>query len=144
MIYISFFKAKLRGINEVPSVNTYARGIAFFLFKRWNHHLKLKFFVKVEDIRNVTKIDLHLGQRGHNGPVIATLFRASGTGISVDRGFVKGVMKKGDLQGPLRGLSLRFLLREIKNHNVYVNVHTTEHPKGEIRGQIKKFKRHHS
>lgn len=144
MIDISFFKARLRGFNEVPRVHTYARGIAFFLFKRWNNHLKLKFSVKVEDIQNVTKIDLHLGQRGHNGPVIATLFRASGTGISVDRGVVKGVLKKGDLQGPLRGLSLRFLLREIKNHNVYVNVHTTEHPNGEIRGQIKEFKRNPS
>ncbi|MCR8659907.1 CHRD domain-containing protein [Paenibacillus endoradicis] len=141
MIYISKFIAKLRGFHEVPRVRTNAKGIAFFISKHWHNHLKLKFLVKVENIRNVTKIDLHLGERGHNGPVVATLFESSKCKKSVHRKIFRGVLTRKDLEGPLRGLSLRFLLREIRNHNVYVNVHTKQHPNGEIRGQIKSIER---
>jgi len=36
----------------------------------------------------------------------------------------------------LAGMTLRDLLNEIKDGNAYVNVHTTQNPAGEIRGQL--------
>jgi hypothetical protein len=36
----------------------------------------------------------------------------------------------------LQGKTIADLVADIKAGNAYVNVHTTEHPGGEIRGQI--------
>jgi hypothetical protein len=48
----------------------------------------------------------------------------------------KGNLKAADLTGPLAGKALSDLIKEIEAGNAYVNVHTTQHPDGEIRGQI--------
>lgn len=137
------FKAWLKGSHEVPSVSTEATGKALFKFKRYNGHLKLVYFVKVRDIANVRKIDLHLGKRGYNGPVIANLFGPTTPGISVSRGFVFGKLSRHDLVGPLSGHSLFKLLKLFLCGKVYVNVHTTQYPAGEIRGQVKHVHKHH-
>ncbi|MFC6333812.1 CHRD domain-containing protein [Paenibacillus septentrionalis] len=137
------FKAKLRGSHEVPSVETDARGLALLKFKRHNNHLKLAYLVKIRDIESLRKIDLHLGRRGQVGPVVATLYGPTTPGISVSRGKVFGVLRSSDLVGPLRGHSLIKLLKLILKGKIYVNVHTTEHPRGEIRGQVHKKHRHH-
>jgi hypothetical protein len=53
-------------------------------------------------------------------------------------GAVNGVLSKGtsaasDLKGPLTGKQLSDLVNLIKSGNAYVNVHTTQNPRGEIR-----------
>jgi CHRD domain len=56
-------------------------------------------------------------------------------------GAVNGVLSKGtitasDLKDPLSGNQLSALVNLIRRGNAYVNVHTTQNPKGEIRGRI--------
>lgn len=129
------FRAFLFGRNEVPPVRTFATGDATFHLNA--RGTRLKFRLVVNNIDKVTQAHIHLGRRGRNGPIVAFLFGPSKFGISVRRGVVHGVIKRRDLVGPLRRLSLSHLIREIERGNTYVNVHTKQHPNGEIRGQIR-------
>jgi hypothetical protein len=60
----------------------------------------------------------------------------------VKKGKFTGVLAQGtitaaNLMGPLQGKTLEDLVSVIKAGDAYVNVHTTAHPGGEIRGQLK-------
>jgi hypothetical protein len=129
------FFARLRGSEEVPMVLTNARGVAAFRLS--DDGRRLRFILVVRNIRKVTQAHIHLGQRGMNGPIVAFLFGPVSRGITVNRGIVTGTLTSEDLVGPLAGQSLAVLLREMRNGNTYVNVHTEAHPGGEIRGQIR-------
>lgn len=128
------FFAKLRGINEVPPVRTNARGQAIFKLSEDGQRLLFKIFL--EDIKNVTVAHIHLGPEGVNGPVVVTLFGPLGKAVSIEKAVFTGIITRNDLEGPLAGRSLAALLREMRRENTYVNVHTVQHPDGEIRGQI--------
>ncbi|MEK4510753.1 CHRD domain-containing protein [Paenibacillus sp. FSL K6-2524] len=130
------FRAFLNGRNEVPPVKTIATGNA--VFKLSANGTQLRFQFVVNNINQITQTHIHLGRRGKNGPVVAFLFGPSKFGISVKRGVVRGVLNKSDLVGPLQGKTILDLVREIERGNTYVNVHTVQHPDGEIRGQIVK------
>ncbi|KLA27073.1 CHRD domain-containing protein [Bacillus cereus] len=132
------FFARLTGREEVPPVRTEAFGLAQFIFN--SDFTRLRFKLVVNDIEKLTAAHIHLGMRGENGPVIAFLFGPVTRGISVDRGVVTGIITEDDLVGPLQGMTLLELAREMETGNTYVNVHTEDHPNGEIRGQIRKFK----
>ncbi len=128
------FRAILRGRNEVPPVRTIAAGNAVFRLDRTGN--RLLFRLVIRNIHRVTQAHIHLGRRGENGPVAAFLFGPSKFGISVRRGVVRGSLTRNDLVGPLAGRTIRDLIREMERGNTYVNVHTIQHPDGEIRGQI--------
>jgi hypothetical protein len=49
----------------------------------------------------------------------------------------EGTITEDDLVGGLAGESLEVLIEEIKAGNTYVNVHTSQNPGGEVRGQIR-------
>ena len=54
---------------------------------------------------------------------------------------VSGLLSEGDitasdLKGPIAGKQLSDLLSSMHSMDVYVNIHTTQYPNGEIRGQI--------
>ncbi|MCP1356565.1 CHRD domain-containing protein [Aneurinibacillus migulanus] len=129
------FSARLRGSEEVPRVRTNASGVANFQLS--NDSRRLRFTLVVRNIRNVTQAHIHLGRRGMNGPIVVFLFGPVSRGITVDRGIVTGTLTSANLVGPLARQSLSTLLREMRNGNAYVNVHTEAHPNGEIRGQIR-------
>ena len=131
---IRTFAAFLKGRNEVPPVRTISTGVAVFRLN--NAGDKLFFKLVIRNIRKVTKAHIHLGKRGVNGPIVAVLFGPSKFGISVKRGVIHGTLTRNDLTGPLSGKTIHDLVRQIKNGNTYVNVHTIQHPNGEIRGQI--------
>ena len=153
------FRARLRGRNEVPPVFTFATGNAVFreVFGRRgdsfgdddNDNLDrvgrnrrrrvraLQFRLELNNIRRVTQAHIHLGRPGQNGPIVAFLFGPSRQGVTFRNGVIRGTLRSRDLVGPLRGLDIRWLIREIERGNAYVNVHTVRHPNGEIRGQIR-------
>ncbi len=129
------FSARLRGSQEVPPVRTNASGR--FFARLSNDGRRLRFILVIRDIRNAFAGHIHLGRRGVNGPIVAFLFGNLRNPISVRRRVFIGTITRDDLVGPLRGRSLRALLRQMRRGNAYVNVHTTQHPNGEIRGQIR-------
>ncbi|MEC2351799.1 CHRD domain-containing protein [Bacillus toyonensis] len=128
------FFAKLRGRNEVPPVETDARGQAFFKLSR--DELSLKFKLELFDIENVVVAHLHLGAKGTNGPVVAFLFGPITNPVSIECATFTGMITQEDLVGPLAGRTLDALVNEITAGNIYINVHTVQHPNGEIRGQL--------
>jgi hypothetical protein len=133
---LSRFTAKLRGRFEVPPVRTNARGSAHFRLSEDGTRLFFKIFL--EDIEDVTVAHIHLGEKGVNGPVVVTLFGPLEKPVSIVEAEFTGVITRRDLEGPLEGCSLEALIRQMKKGNTYVNVHTFEHPDGEIRGQIER------
>ncbi|MCD5325415.1 MULTISPECIES: CHRD domain-containing protein [Pontibacillus] len=135
------FKARLKGKNEVPPVETHASGIAKFASNK--HDTKIKFVLKIEDIENFVQAHIHFGNREQNGPVVAFLFGAdletlpNQNGISTQKGVVTGILKDEDIVKNDVGIhSIADLLDCMKKELTYVNVHTEQNLSGEIRGQI--------
>ncbi len=131
---IDMFFAKLRGRNEVPPVETDARGEAFF--KLSQDELSLKFKLDLFDIEDVVAAHLHIGAKGTNGPVVAFLFGPITNPVSIECATLTGTITQEDLVGPLAGQTLGTLVNEIISGNIYINVHTVQYPNGEIRGQL--------
>lgn len=138
---IATFRARLRGRNEVPPVRTNASGTAVVteVVRRVSgrRRLRLRFRLRLFDIRRVTQAHIHLGRPGENGPVVAFLFGPNRRGVTFINGIITGTLRDSDLVGPLRGSTIRRLVREIERGNAYVNVHTRRFPDGEIRGQLR-------
>jgi hypothetical protein len=107
------FVARLDGEQEVPPVETRARGFAFLFLNR--ERTELHYFVSV---------------RGLSGPVVAAHIHEAPPGM--DGGVV--IPLENDLRGtaaitPEQDASL-------VAGNLYVNIHTEANQDGEIRGQI--------
>jgi hypothetical protein len=99
----------------------------------------MSYGIQLSDIEKVTAAHIHQGKEGKNGPVIVTLFKADNdTGTGPIKGqLVNGSIINDMLEGPMKGKSLEGdLIKAIQNGEAYVNVHTTDHPDGAIRGQI--------
>lgn len=92
-------------------------------------------------LSNIQMAHFHLGAAGENGPVIANLIPAD-LDLSSERvqrrltRALVGSINADDLIGPLAGQPLNVLADAIQAGNVYVNIHTTENPSGELRGQL--------
>lgn len=124
--------AELSGANEVPAVESEGNGIAIFNLSRDGISYKLA----VENIDEVTQAHIHLAEAGANGPVVAFLFGFVEGGVTTDGVLARGTITEGDLVGPLAGMPLSALVDALRNGGAYVNVHTVDHPAGEIRGQV--------
>lgn len=129
------FTAHLQGRNEVPEVDTRAQGQAIFHLSKDGTELRYRLIVA--NIEDVTQAHIHLGPAGVNGPVVVFLFGFVSEGVTVNGTIATGVITSEDLIGSLAGSSLEALLVEIRTANAYVNVHTVDHPAGEVRGQIR-------
>ncbi len=132
------FTAHLTGDQGVPPVKTEASGEAKFYLKKGGKALHYK--LKVKNLTDVTMAHIHLGSASENGPVAVWLYPAGPPPV-VKPGRFSGVLAKGtitekDLMDTLKGKPLSALIEDIEGGKAYVNVHTTAHPDGEIRGQI--------
>lgn len=130
------FWARCSGDQEVPIVDSDTKAYVR-LVKR--NDAELWYSVSITKIKNLQGVHIHTGVRGSNGPVAADLSSFSLPPVLPDSFFditYSGKITNADLQGDLRGSSLEDLMREMVAGNAYVNIHTTQNPSGEVRGQI--------
>lgn len=132
------FHATLSGKNQSPAIDTPAHGTATFILS--NGGKTLRFRLYVAGVENVSMAHIHVGPAGKEGPVAAWLY-PSHPPAQVKKGKFSGELATGmitakSLQGPLKGKTIGDLEQEIKSGDAYVNIHTVQHPAGEIRGQI--------
>lgn len=112
--------AKLTGDQESPAVTTNAVGVASFLLNA--SHDSLCVNVTVTGLSGpITNAHIHSGAVGVSGPAIKDL-----------TSFVSG----NTIKTVIYGTDLSAHLKEYLSAALYINVHTSAHADGEIRGQI--------
>lgn len=127
------YRARLIGANEVPPVMTTAYGSMRINSVNWGSELTFK--LEVYDIPTVTAAHIHCAPVGVNGPVGVTLY--SGGPVNVDGLLASGTISAPDAGNGCGWMTVENIVNAINAGNAYVNVHTTVHPAGEIRGQLK-------
>jgi hypothetical protein len=132
--------AHMTGAAEWPVPNdSRAQGQANF--KVSDDGSEIRFKLMVANIENVTQSHIHCcaGTEGNAGIVVwlypaappAQLIPGRSQGV-----LAEGVITRSSLVGILAGEPLSVLLDRIQSGLAYVNVHTTQFPPGEIRGQM--------
>src|SRR5699024_9411951 len=96
--------AVLNGIEKVPPSDTPATGRLLVKVIDDTLHYQLE----TNNISDISAANLHLGTRGHNGPVIANLLSKE-----YDDSLVRGKLRKENLTGNLEGVPLYIFLDEI-------------------------------
>jgi hypothetical protein len=133
------FRAHLQGKQEVPAVESRAQGQANFKVRR--DGTSIHYQLNVANIDDITQAHIHLAPAGTNGPIVVWLFPSAPPATLVPDRFqgvlAAGVITEANLVGPLAGQMLSALIDAIEAGNTYVNVHTSDHMAGEIRGQIR-------
>ena len=128
------FGSFLIGTEEVPAVNSSGAGAAFFSLSPDGK--SLNFEVRVANTTGIIFAHLHNAAEGENGPVVVTLIPAQDPSGLENGVVVEGMIKMEDLSGPLDGKMISDLVREINMGRIYVNIHTSSFPSGELRGQV--------
>ena len=118
------FSATLSGAKEVPQVNTIGSGTARFTVK---NDSTIVFDLSLTAVPHVTGAHIHLGAPGAAGEAVVTLIKGGEPG-----GKAAGMITPKDLHGT----TMSQLIAAMKAGGAYVNVHTTTHPDGEVRGEI--------
>jgi hypothetical protein len=132
------FHTHATGAEEVPARDTRAQGQLKMQLSRDGQTLSYRLIVA--NIENVTQAHLHRAPAGANGPIVLWLYPA-GPPAALIPGRSQGVLAEGEvtadlLVGQLAGEPLGTLIAEIMAGNIYVNVHTSQFPPGEVRGQV--------
>ena len=112
---ITRFVAHLNGSQETPLIKTSATGEATLTLNSDN---SLTCTVTTTDTKNANAAHIHLAPVGVAGPIIIPL-----TGGPTTWSCPSTVLAADQLTA-------------LQDGNLYVNVHTADHPAGEIRGQI--------
>lgn len=105
---------------------------------------ELSYRLIVANIENVTQSHIHCGAAGVAGPVVVFLFGFVPGGVSTDGILAEGTITNADIIArpdsdacPGGVANFNELLAHMRAGTAYVNVHTTQNPAGEIRGQIR-------
>lgn len=133
--------AHLTGDAERPTPNdSLAQGQANYRINADGTEIHFK--LMVANIENVTQAHIHccVGTEGTAGIVVwlypsappAQLIPGRSQGV-----LAEGVITASSLVGSLAGQPLSVLLEQIASGQAYTNVHTSQFPPGEIRGQIR-------
>ena len=125
------FSANLSGKEEVPSNESPSTGLAKVKITGDN----IAYEVNVTDMDKVNAAHIHLAESGKNGPVILTLFKGGPT-EQVNGTVGEANVTASNFEGPFVGKQVTDLVTAMENGTTYVNVHTTDFPEGEIRGQL--------
>ena len=131
---VAGFNVKLSGNEEVPPVQTDATGSAKFTAPHFDN---IGYSVNITNMDKVTAAHIHSGKQGENGPILVTLFKAeTPSSEPINGNLASGNITNANLEGPMAGKTVMDLTKSMELGETYVNVHSEEHPNGEIRGQI--------
>mmetsp|Transcript_33027 Transcript_33027/g.56140 ORF Transcript_33027/g.56140 Transcript_33027/m.56140 type:complete len:187 (+) Transcript_33027:222-782(+) len=127
------FKAKLS-----PEGTSTASGVAKFWVNEDETELKFRFYVENSvGILGKAGAHLHCAPLGSNGGVVAFLAGAVTGGFD---GFyvMKATLTDANVNAGSTtcGDDIPSLISSIRDGNVYVNIHSTNNPSGDVRGQI--------
>jgi hypothetical protein len=128
------FLASLDGEQEVPPVTTSATGTLTLTVSA--DLTSVDYILKVSKLSNLTVARLHEGASGKEGSTIATLYDGPTKSGSFTGTLAQGTLTKADLAGPLAGKTIEDLVVLLAAGSVYINVGSTSHTSGEIRGQL--------
>jgi hypothetical protein len=133
------FRTHLSGDEEVPAIVTGAQGQA--TFKLSDDGSSITYKLNVANIENVTQAHIHLGAVGVAGPIVVWLYPSAPPATLIpgrtNGNLAEGTITAANLVGDaLAGQPLSALIDQIRAGNAYVNVHTSQYPPGEIRGQL--------
>ena len=127
------YKTELSGNNEVPMRETDASGHA--IVKISQDEETVQYVVIVENIENTRAAHFHKAPAGVNGAVVIGIF--SGPKIE---GVFSDKVTSGKITTESFGddgtTKLAMFIQDIKDGNIYINVHTDRYPGGELRGQL--------
>lgn len=137
---LATFHIRLTGDAQVPPVNTEAFGFADIRLFQNGTSTAIEFRVIVCDIANVTNSHIHVGDAASNGNIVVHFIDLSSP-VSSTHGckvLASGVRGPNDFHpDPSAGVNTwADFVHALLSGNTYVNVHTTQNPKGEIRGQL--------
>jgi hypothetical protein len=94
------------------------------------------YVLTVTNITDTTVAKLHEGKAGASGPTINTIYGGPGKSGVYSGVLAEGTFTAADLEGPLQGKRVADLVALIESGQVYLNVGTSKHIQGEIRGQV--------
>ena len=133
-------RTHLTGNGERPVPNdSKAQGQAIFQVSEDGSSIQYKLLVA--NIQNVTQAHIHCCANTEGTAGIVVWLYPSAPPLKLIPGRSEGVLGEGvitqsSLVGGLAGQSLSVLLDRIARGLAYVNVHTSQFPPGEIRGQL--------
>ncbi len=141
-------RAQLVGYNETPSVSTPAKGRFRAVIDE--EAGTITYTLSYDGIGDVLQSHLHLGQHHTAGGIVVFLCTnlanvPAGTVVQpcpkAQPAEISGIIRAGDVTGNLTTQQIApgefaELLAAIRAGAVYVNIHSTPSPAGEIRGQI--------
>ncbi len=133
------FEARLNGFQQVPAIIT--NGTGTFTAELNPDGASINYTLSYSDLSSIVHFaHIHVGQAGVNGAVIVFLCGGGGKPECPASGSVSGKLTSADVmaiagQGVAAG-NFHELLIALRSGVAYVNVHTTNFPSGEIRGQI--------
>lgn len=145
-------RADLEGFQEVPAISTAAAGEFEAVLSHDGEEIEYE--LSYEDLEGaVAQSHLHLGQHSVNGGISIFLCTNLGNGPAGTQecpeppAEITGTLTAADVIGPTgQGVGpeeWEEILRAIRRGVVYVNVHSSLHPGGEIRGQLRTDNRRH-
>ena len=133
------FEARLNGLHQVPSV--ISNGTGTFSATLSSDGKSINYTLSYSHLSSTVHFaHIHVGQAFANGGVIVFLCGGGGKPECPAEGTVKGTLTAVDVMaiaGQLTtGGNFNDLIFALRSGVAYVNVHTTNFPAGEIRGQI--------
>lgn len=122
----NIFRANLTGQNEVPPNSSAATGTLVGTLSA--NEQRFDYALQTTGLTNITVAHFHDGAAGVIGPIVKDIPINPATGTAT------ASWTTTDVTQPLTPA----LVQKLKQGLIYVNVHTTQFPNGEIRDQVRK------
>lgn len=139
-------QTRLDGRQEVPSVDTQGSGSASLSISPDSS--EIRYTLRYQDTATVTQAHIHAGATGENGPIIMWLCESTANPAPDNLptpptcpaapGVVTGTLTDADLIPATDPSVPNFgaAVAAIQGGEAYINVHSTDFPPGELRGQL--------